>query len=305
MESISIKSTKTKTTKVKPTYKKRINKKKLKQFALNSLGISICLIFAAPLILTFLMSLMPAGELSILRNAFLNEEGLNLGHMIPKMMTIRQYFIVLINRLDFLNFFWNSCKITFPIVIGQTVLGSLAAYGFAKFKFPLRDKLFYIYVIAMLMPFQVTLVPNFIVAIKMNLLGTFKAIILPGVFSTFGIFYMRQFIKSIPDEVIEAAKIDGAGHLKIFYKIIVPLSKPYIASLAVLSFIDAWNMVEQPLIMLPDKSQYPLSLILAMVGKDDFQIVFAASVIFLLPTLLLYMGTRDSLESGLKHMSLK
>ena len=119
--------------------------------------------------------------------------------------------------------FWNSLKIVLPLVIGQVAVGSMAAYVFAKLKFPHREKIFFLYIITMLMPFQVTLVPNYLVMDYLGLLDNPLSLILPGIFSAFGVFLLRQFMTYIPDSCIDAARIDGAGLVRIFFYIVLPM----------------------------------------------------------------------------------
>lgn len=277
----------------------------LGQSLINAIGLITIIIFVAPIIMSFLLSIMNQFDIGVINKTITSGKQLSLTSLIPKVPSLRQFFIVLLQRADYLNYFWNSCKIVFPIVIGQVILGSLGAYGFTFFEFRFKKIWFTLYIIAMLLPFQVTLVPNFIVAVKSGLLGKFASIYIPGIFSAYGIFFLHQFMKTIPKSLIEAAQIDGAGHLKILTRIVMPISKPFILSLVVLTFIDNWNLVEQPLVMLTEKSSKPLSLILASSATKDFQIAFAASVIYLIPPLLLYFATREHLQSGLKDMSLK
>lgn len=280
-------------------------KKHLGQPLINTIGLITIVIFIAPILMSFLLSIMNQFDTNNIKQIMDSGKHLSITSLIPKVPSLRQFFIVLLQRADYLNFFWNSCKIVFPIVIGQVVLGSLGAYGFTFFEFKFKKAWFTLYIIAMLLPFQVTLVPNFIVAVKSGLLGKFASIYIPGIFSAYGIFFLHQFMKTIPKSLIEAAQIDGAGHIKILTSIIIPIAKPFIFSLVVLTFIDNWNLVEQPLVMLTEKSSQPLSLVLASSASKDFHIAFAASVIYLIPPLLLYFATREHLQSGLKDMSLK
>ena len=190
--------------------------------------------------------------------------------------------------------FWNSVICTFPTVIGQVAVSSLAAFAFAKLKFPFRDKLFFIYIILLILPLQVTLVPDYMILENMNLLNNFLAVSLPGTYSAFGICLLRQSIKYIPDSAIEAARVDGASYLKIFTNIILPQIKGGLITLALLCFIDNWNVVEQPLIYFDNEGMYPLSVTLTDVGSSDYGIIFACGVIFMIPALLIYLyGHRD------------
>jgi multiple sugar transport system permease protein len=131
--------------------------------------------------------------------------------IIPDNFNLMQYYNAFLRTPSFLVMFLNSIILTVPIVIGQLLVSMPAAYAFAKLNFPFKDKIFFIYIVIMLMPYQVTLVPNFIVLRFLGLIGTRASVILPGIFSTFGVFLMTQFIKSIPNEQCEAAQVDGAS----------------------------------------------------------------------------------------------
>ncbi|WP_213506650.1 carbohydrate ABC transporter permease [Paenibacillus faecis] len=225
--------------------------------------------------------------------------------LLPDWVSFRQYAEVLVHKPVFLQMFWNSVFMVVPIIVLQVLVASLAAYAFAKLRFPGRDKLFFLYVLTMLMPFQVTLVPNYIIADKLGLINTTSAIILPGIFSAFGVFMLRQFVMHIPNSYIEAAKIDGAGHLRIFYQIIVPLVQPGMAALVVLLFVDHWNMVEQPLIFLEDAFKQPLSLYLSNINKDARGVAFAASVLYMTPMVLLYLYAESYFVQGVQLSGVK
>jgi len=225
--------------------------------------------------------------------------------LIPDKVTLIQFYNVLMRKPTFLMMFWNSVMITIPSVAGQIVVSVLGAYAFAKLKFPLREPLFFTYIIVMMMPFQVTLVPNFIMLRQLKLLGSFKAVILPGIFSTFGVFLLRQFMVQIPDEYCEAAKIDGAGYFRTFLNIILPQCKGAVASLAILVFIDQWNIVEQPLIFLEDISMYPLSVFLSQINVSELGVAFACGILFMLPALLVFLYGENYLVEGIQHSGLK
>ena len=149
---------------------------------------------------------------------------------------------------------------TLPIVAGQMVVACLASYSFARYRRKRREVLFFSYIILMLMPFQVTLVPNYMIADTLGILDTIWAIILPGIFSTFAIFLLTKYMRQIPSGYIEAATLDGATEWQIFTNIALPLCKNAIFALTILLFIDYWNMVEQPLVLLTDPAKQPLSV---------------------------------------------
>ncbi len=214
--------------------------------------------------------------------------------LIPEMFSLEQYYQVFFRRPEYLLKFWNSVIITIPTVVGQTIVSSLAAFAFAKLKFPFRDKLFFAYIILLILPLQVTLVPSYMVLDNLNLLNNFLSVILPGTFSAFGICLLRQSIKYIPDSTIEAAKIDGASNFRVFTKIIFPQIKGGLVTLVLLCFIDNWNVVEQPLIYFDESAMYPLSAGLSDIGSFDYGVIFACSVMFMIPALLIYFyGHKD------------
>lgn len=264
----------------------------------------MALLMLFPLIVTVTNSFMSSSEIA---DNYSSYDGETEGNkffsikLIPRSVTIRQYYDVLIAKSKFLRMFWNSVFVVLPIVAGQVIISSMAAFVFAKVKFKGRDFLFFIYIIIMMMPFQVTLVPNYITLDLLGLIDRYSAIIFPGVFGAFGVFLLRQFMMTIPNEYIEAARIDGCSLMQIFFKIVLPLSKGGIASLAILSFIDNWNMVEQPLIFLKDANKYPLSIYLANVNKGELGIAFAAALIYMLPMLLMFLYGENYLVEGISH----
>ncbi|MFC4810083.1 carbohydrate ABC transporter permease [Paenibacillus sp. GCM10023250] len=225
--------------------------------------------------------------------------------LLPDWLTFGQYAQVLILSPKFLQMFWNSAGLVAPIVAGQTLVGSLAAYAFARLRFRGRDKLFLVYLMTMLMPFQVTLVPNYLVIDMLGLMNRSAAIVLPGIFGAFGVFMMRQFMAHIPYALNEAAKIDGAGQWTIFARVVLPLAKPGLAALTVLLFVDYWNMIEQPLIFLQDAAKQPLSLYLAQINRSARGIGFAASALYMAPMVLLFLYAESYFVEGIQQSGIK
>lgn len=225
--------------------------------------------------------------------------------LIPENVSFMQYYSVLLRKPKFIMMFWNSVIVTLPIVLGQLIVSSLAAFAFSKMRFPFRDNIFFIYIIVMMMPFQVTLVPNYIMIKQLGILGGYSAVILPGIFTTFGVFLLRQFMKYIPDEYCEAAKIDGAGYMRMFMQIVLPQCKGAMASLAILVFIDNWNMVEQPLIFLKDESMFPLSVFIARINTDDIGIAFACGILYMIPTILIFLYGENYFVEGIQLSGIK
>ncbi|WP_051251409.1 carbohydrate ABC transporter permease [Paenibacillus harenae] len=225
--------------------------------------------------------------------------------LIPESVTLSQFGEVLLARPKFLLHFWNSVKLTLPIILGQAVVGTLAGFAFAKLAFPGRDKLFFVYLLAMLMPFQVTLVPNYLIADKLGLLNSYGAIVFPGIFASFGVFLLRQFMMGIPDAYMEAVKIDGAGYFRAFLHIALPLAKPGIAALILLSFVDNWNMVEQPILFLTEQIRQPLSVYLANIAEGARGVAFAASVLYMTPMVLIFLYGEEHLVEGIQMSGIK
>ncbi|WP_078503084.1 carbohydrate ABC transporter permease [Paenibacillus selenitireducens] len=284
-----------------------------RKFALTLVMGMIAAMMLFPIVVTFTNSLMTEGEIEhnyhligeMINTAAGEKDGFVNLKIFPDWLSFHQYAEVLVHKPMFLQMFWNSVWLVTPIIAGQVLVASLAAYAFAKLRFWGRDKLFVIYLMTMIMPFQVTLVPNYIIVEKLGLMNTTSAIILPGIFSAFGVFMLRQFMLHIPNSYIEAAKMDGAGQLRIFYKIIVPLVQPGIAALIVLLFVDNWNMVEQPLIFLEDAFKQPLSLYLSRINEGARGVAFAASVLFMAPMVLLYLYAESYFVEGIQLSGIK
>ncbi len=274
----------------------------------------LALLFISPLAITITNSFMSEPE--ILANygmigtnadnaAYSGISGYANLKLIPDMVTFRQYYTILIKRSQYLFMFWNSAGIVLPILLGQLLIASMAAYAFSRLKFRGRGRLFYFYMVVMLMPFQVTLVPNYLVAQKLGLVGNTLSIILPGIFGTFGVFLLRQFMTSIPEAYAEAAVVEGAGHWTVFSRIIMPMSANGIGALIILVFIDHWNMVEQPLVFLPDIYQQPLSVFLSSINEGERGLAFAASALYMAPMLLVFLYGEDYLVEGIRSGGLK
>lgn len=219
----------------------------------------------------------------------------------PSRVTLSQYASVLFLSPEYLFKFWNSVRLTLPILIFQILVALGASYSFARFEGRLKQLMFFMYIMLMLMPYQVTLVPNFIVADWMGTVDTYWSIILPGVFSPFSVFILTKYMRRIPSSYTEAAQIDGAGEWQIFTKIYAPLCKGTIVSVALLVFIDYWNMVEQPLIMLSDQDMHPLSVFLSKINEGEVGLAFAVASIYMIPCILLFLYCEDYLVEGITY----
>ena len=206
---------------------------------------------------------------------------------------------------EFFTVFWNSMKLVGCILLGQMFVAVPAAFGFSRFSFRGKHALFLSYVILMLMPFSVMMLPSYLVLKGMHLMNTHWAIILPAVFSAFPVFLMYRGFEAIPKELYEAAKIDGAGDWQMFFWIGIPLGSPGILSALVLGFLEYWNMVEQPLAFLEDLSLWPLSLYLPEIDLSRAGMALAASVITLIPAVFVFFMGQDYLESGIAASGMK
>ena len=274
----------------------------------------VCAVFAilflAPIILTITNSFMSAQEINANYGAVFatTQTGGRVFisktvtlKFIPDMVSFTQYFNVLLKSPEYLLKFWNSVIYVVPIVVFQLFVASLASYGFARYDARRRTVIFFFYVILMLMPYQVTLVPNFLVSNWLKLTGTRWAIWLPGIFSPFAVYLLTKFIRKIPYSVIEAAQIDGASEWQIFSRVCMPLCKGGIFSIAILIFIDYWNMVEQPLILLADDELHPLSVFLSRINAGEISLAFAVAVIYMVPPLLMFLYGEDYLIEGITY----
>ncbi len=236
----------------------------------------------------------------------LNEEaGYAHWPILPQYPTLKPYVELLLDAPEFFTMFWNSCKQVFPIVAGQIVIGAPAAWAFARFRFRGKGVLYALYIILMLMPFQVTMVSSYFVLDRLGLMNTVWAIILPGAVSTFPVFLMIRFFAAIPSALTEAASLDGAGAWQIFIHLGLPLGVPGILSAVVLGFLEYWNALEQPMTFLKDQTLWPLSLYLPTVTAENAGASLAASVIMLMPALLIFLFGQKYLEAGIAASGMK
>lgn len=282
--------------------------KKAAKYAVWVFIFAAAILFLMPTVLTLANSFMTSNEISANYGALFGNmtdnkkvfisENVNL-KFIPDKVTLDQYKAVLITNSDYLMKFWNSVILTVPITVFQLAVAILTSYGFARYPGKIKSIIFFAYIILMIMPYQVTLVPNFLVADKFGILNTRAAIILPAVFSPFSIFLLTKVMKRIPLSYVEAAKLDGAGEIQILTKIYLPLCKSAIISVAMLVFIDYWNMVEQPLVLMNDQDYHPLSVFLSQINTGDIGLAFAVGTVYMVPTILMFLYGEDYLVEGI------
>lgn len=219
--------------------------------------------------------------------------------------SLGQYRKIVMETPVYLQMFWNSVKITAVVLCANVVVSLLGAYGFTVLSFRGKEALFFLYLVVMLLPLQVTLMPNYMVAAFLGIEKSYLAIILPAVFNPFGVFLLRQQMKLLPRECVEAAKIDGAGGFQIFTSIFLPLVKSGIAALAMLLSIEYWNLIDQAIIFIKDAEKYPLSVFLARVNEASTKVSAAAAVFYSVPILALLCYGHEYLKEGIGLMDVQ
>ena len=285
---------------------------KKKRYFSRTVDFLLCAVFALafllPTVVTITNSFMSEAEINANYGAVFSKSGsggyvsktVNL-KFIPDKVVLTQYVNGLIKSPEYLIKYWNSVLLVAPIVLAQVAVASVAAYGFTRWRGKVRSFLFFFYVILMLMPYQVTLVPNYLVSEWLHILNTSWAILLPGAFAPFSVFLLTKFMRRIPYALIEAAKVDGASEWQIFTRICLPQCRSALYSIAILVFIDYWNMVEQPLILLSDADKQPLSVFLSNINAGEIGLAFAMATVYMLPSLLIFLHGEEYLIEGIAH----
>ena len=212
---------------------------------------------------------------------------------------------LLLDTPQFFSAFWNTCLLAFAQIAGQLVVAAPASWAFAKLRFAGRRFLLLGYIALMVLPFQVLMVPNYLIATRLGIYDTPLSVILPGVFSAFPVFIMTRSFQDVPNELLEAAKLDGATAWQIFWKIGVPLGYAGIFAALVLNFIEGWNAVEQPLLFLKSQSNWPLSMYMNDIVTDNLGIAMAASLLSLIPAMLVFLYGQTYLELGIQAGGIK
>lgn len=286
--------------------KKRSRKKISRTLVFLALW-AVGLLFLAPMALTFTNSFMSAEEITVHYGEVLSQstgggdymtEAVRL-QFIPDIVSFRQYKTFLLESPEYLYKFWNSVLLVVPIVALQVAVAALAAYGFALYQGRGRRILFFSYILLMLLPSQVTLVPNYLMTKWLNLLDTRLAVILPGIFAPFSVYLLSKAMGRIPKELIEAASLDGAGPWRIFTQIVLPQCKSTLYSVIILVFIDNWNMVEQVLVLLTDEDKQPLSVFLSQINAGEVSLALAVATVYMIPPLLLFLHGEEHLVAGI------
>ncbi|HVL63243.1 MAG TPA: carbohydrate ABC transporter permease [Microbacterium sp.] len=215
----------------------------------------------------------------------------------------------LFTRLDFPQFFTNSVVVAVVVTVGNLVFCSMLGYAFAKIDFWGRTWMFRLVLATLMIPGMVTLVPLFVLVSNLGMVNTYFGLILPFLAGAFGVFLMRQFMQGIPDELIDAARVDGAGELRIFATVVMPLCKPALATLAILTFLGSWNNFLWPLVVASTEDMYtlPVALALYSVGQNstNYGLLLAGACVVLVPVLAVFLALQRHFVQGLATTGLK
>ena len=278
----------------------------MRRFAEKMILNTVCLMIWLPLLMMAGNSFLSEGEMISRFGAVLNgSSGKVKGTLIPDYPTLRPYVELLLDSPGFFVMFWNSCLQTMSILAGQMAVAVPAAWAFAMYSFRGKNVIFLGYIILMILPFQVLMVPDYFILDKLHLLDTHLAVILPGIFSTFPVFIMTQFFSSIPVSLLEAARLDGAGEWKVFIKIGLPMGFPGIMASGILGFLESWNAIEPPMAFLKNPTLWPLSLYLPNIAADRVSVAWVASIAAMAPPLFLFLAGQSYLEQGIMVSGIK
>jgi len=272
----------------------------------------ILLLVAIALLVWWVIWFMTLGSLMSLEElnatvgpALSGIEGSSKWPLLPSWPTLQPLVELLLDTPQFFVMFWNTFKLVLPSVLGQLLIGAPAAWALSRFRFRGRRIITTIYIALMLMPFQVTMVPNFLVIDRLGLMDTLWAVILPFAFSAFPVFIMLRGFDAVPRALLEAASIDGAGPFRTFISIGLPLGIPGILAALVLGFLECWSAIEQPMTFLKDSALWPLSLYLPQIVAEKLGLAMVASLFMLLPAVLVFLFGQKYLELGIQAAGIK
>ncbi|QQP97381.1 carbohydrate ABC transporter permease [Lysobacter enzymogenes] len=262
----------------------------------NGLLIALAALSLAPLLWMLAVSLMQPGEAAAFPPP-----------LWPKSPTLHNYS-ELFSRMGMGRYLLNSFLVSTLVTVIAVLLNTLAGYAFAKLAFAGRETVFRLLLAALVIPAQVSMMPLFLMLKQMGLINTYAGAVVPGMAGIFGIFLVRQYARSIPDELLEAPRIDGAGELRIFFQIVLPALRPILVTLAMFSFLGAWNDFMWPLIVLSDEHLQTLPVALASLSREhvqDNEMMMAGSVVTVVPVLLLFLALQRHYLQGLLVGSVK
>lgn len=260
-----------------------------------------------PVIITLLYSFFAPDEIrSFMETRSQYGEQMMEIKLSPHKVSLEQYWHILIEDTSVLRYYFNSIVYTLTILICQAIIVPAMAYALSRYKYPGRDLLSFLIIVLLLLPFQITMVPTVLMLRKLEIMDTIWAIIVPLIASPFYVFLIRQSMLGIPNELFEAAQIDGAGPIRCFFHIALPVSRAILGAALALSFADCWNMVEQPLVFLPTQtSLYPLSVAFNQLSRTSTGVEFAGASLFLIPALLIYLFFQKDIMTGIQLSELK
>ena len=259
----------------------------------------ISLLFVLPVVLTVACSFLSPQEVQRVFGPLLGEGGAAALGALPQGFSLMCYYELFFATPDYLAKFWVSLLLAVGAILGQMVISCMGGFAFAFYDFPGKRLLYGLLCLFMLIPLQVTLLPNYLLLDQLGALNTYWALLLPLAFAPLGTFLLTQTFRSVPVDILHAARLDGAGTLQVLARVLLPCGKSGVSTLIILTLIESWNMVEQPLIYLRDVGSYPLSVFLASRYMENLPFQFVCSVLSLLPLALcfLYFGG-DLLQSA-------
>lgn len=226
----------------------------------------------------------------------------------PETITLENYQI-LFSKLDFPTYFFNSAVVAIAVTVGNVMFGAMLGYALAKLDFPGKRVVFSLVLGTLMVPGVVTFVPLFILTTNLGLTNTLPGMFLPFLAAPFGVFMMRQFILGLPDELIQAARVDGAGELKIFFRIILPLCGPALATLGILTFLGSWNNFLWPLVVATEEDKFtlPVALALYSVGQNATQygLLLAGAVVVVVPVIAVFLVLQRYIMQGIAMTGIK
>ena len=255
-------------------------RRRMAQIILYALLIVGALIALVPMLWMLSASLMPTGEASTYPP-----------HLLPSRITFAHY-ADLFTRLNLGRYLLNSSFIAVTVTAISLVVNSMAGYAFAKLRFRGRDRTFRLLSLGLVLPVQIAMLPLFLLMKNLHLINTYWGVIIPGMASIFGIFLIRQYALSIPDDMLDAARIDGASEARIFRAVVLPVITPILATLAIWTFLSTWNDFMWPLIVLSDQAHYTLPVALANLSGEhvqDTELMMAGSVLTVIPVLAVFL----------------
>lgn len=253
-------------------------------------------LMVVPMLWMVSASLMPAGQASTYPP-----------RLFPREVTFEHY-VALFTRLSLGRSLLNSAIIAFSVTLISIVINSMAGYAFAKLRFRGREGLFRVLAAGLVVPVQVSMLPLFLLMKQLGLINTYWGVIIPGMASIFGIFLIRQYAQSIPDDLLDAARIDGAGELRIYTSIVLPTIVPILATLGIWTFLSTWNDFMWPLIVLSDDARWTLPVALANLSGEhvqDTELMMAGSVLTILPVMMVFLFLQRYYIQGVMVGSVK